>query len=47
MKKLIFLLTLLVSLNVSAKDKRPNILFVFSDDHATHAIGAYLSLIHI
>ena len=41
MKKLIFLLTLLVSLNVSAKDKRPNILFVFSDDHATHAIGAY------
>ena len=21
--------------------KRPNILFVFSDDHAPHAIGAY------
>ena len=41
MKKLIFVLTVLVSLNVSAKDKRPNILFVFSDDHATHAIGAY------
>jgi arylsulfatase A-like enzyme len=26
---------------LQAKDKRPNILFVFSDDHATHAIGAY------
>ena len=24
-----------------AKDQRPNILFVFSDDHAPHAIGAY------
>jgi arylsulfatase A-like enzyme len=24
-----------------AKDTRPNILFVFSDDHAPHAIGAY------
>ncbi|MEM0970608.1 MAG: sulfatase-like hydrolase/transferase, partial [Verrucomicrobiota bacterium] len=25
----------------SAQDSRPNILFVFSDDHAPHAIGAY------
>ena len=25
----------------SAADSRPNILFIFSDDHATHAIGAY------
>ena len=25
----------------SARDERPNILFVFSDDHAPHAIGAY------
>lgn len=24
-----------------AQDKRPNILFVFTDDHAPHAIGAY------
>ncbi|MCS1410736.1 MAG: Arylsulfatase [Verrucomicrobia subdivision 3 bacterium] len=24
-----------------AQEKRPNILFVFTDDHATHAIGAY------
>lgn len=24
-----------------AKESRPNILFVFTDDHATHAIGAY------
>jgi arylsulfatase A-like enzyme len=26
---------------VQAKSQRPNILFVFSDDHAPHAIGAY------
>ncbi len=26
---------------LTAKDQRPNILFVFSDDHAPHAIGAY------
>ncbi len=25
----------------SPDDKRPNIIFIFSDDHATHAIGAY------
>ena len=25
----------------SSAEKRPNILFVFSDDHAPHAIGAY------
>ncbi|MEK6270513.1 MAG: sulfatase [Planctomycetales bacterium] len=25
-------------------DKQPNILFIFSDDHATHAIGAYNGL---
>ena len=31
----------MLALNLAAKDKRPNILFVFSDDHATHAIGAY------
>ena len=41
MKKIFFALTLLLALNLAAKDKRPNILFVFSDDHATHAIGAY------
>lgn len=30
----------------TAADKRPNILFVFSDDHATQAIGAYGSRIN-
>jgi len=41
MKNLFIALTLLLVVSVSAKDKRPNILFIFSDDHATHAIGAY------
>jgi arylsulfatase A-like enzyme len=26
---------------IKAADDRPNIVFIFSDDHATHAIGAY------
>ncbi|MBO93283.1 MAG: sulfatase [Opitutales bacterium] len=29
------------ALVVSGEDERPNVLFVFSDDHAPHAIGAY------
>ena len=29
------------SRDVSASDKRPNILFIFSDDHAWQAISAY------
>ena len=37
---LIALIIVLVS-PAQAKDQRPNILFVFSDDHAPHAIGAY------
>ena len=43
MKKLInFLLAAFaLSTAVTAQEKRPNILFVFSDDHAPHAIGAY------
>ena len=32
---------LLASLALAKADDRPNILFVFSDDHAPHAIGAY------
>ena len=28
----------------SGVQKRPNIVFIFSDDHATHAIGAYEGL---
>ena len=27
-----------------SETKQPNILFIFSDDHATHAIGAYRGL---
>ena len=38
--RLIALVIVMVS-PVQAKDQRPNILFVFSDDHAPHAIGAY------
>jgi arylsulfatase A-like enzyme len=30
-----------LSLSASAADSRPNILFVFTDDHASHAISAY------
>jgi arylsulfatase A-like enzyme len=43
MNKLIILLlsALTFAKGVSAQEKRPNILFVFSDDHAPHAIGAY------
>lgn len=32
---------LLFSLTLSAKKKQPNIIFIMSDDHAAHAIGAY------
>ena len=41
---LAFLLTLSAAL--PAADKRPNILFIFTDDHAPHAIGAYGSKIN-
>ena len=41
MKNLFVALTVFLAVSTSANDKRPNILFVFSDDHATHAIGAY------
>lgn len=30
-----------ITSSAHAKESRPNILFVFTDDHATHAIGAY------
>ncbi len=50
MKKAIFLLAISAIIIVSCNNKKgdsgqvqkePNILFIFSDDHATHAIGAY------
>lgn len=34
-------LVLLAVTSASAQEKRPNILFIFSDDHAPHGIGAY------
>ena len=44
MRPLTTVFSLVVSIalmtNASAAD-RPNILFIFSDDHAPHAIGAY------
>ncbi len=36
-----FFSTLAIIAPLHAADKRPNILFIFSDDHAPHAIGAY------
>jgi arylsulfatase A-like enzyme len=44
-KKLFTALILLGGL-VTAADKKPNILFIFSDDHSTEAIGAYGSKIN-
>ena len=42
LKSLIFFAATLVGVTFSAAaDERPNVLFVFSDDHAPHAIGAY------
>ena len=44
MKSRIAILAFLISLTLGltrAADARPNILFVFTDDHAPHAIGAY------
>ena len=35
------LLTILILGKLAGADERPNILFIFSDDHAPHAIGAY------
>ena len=32
---------ILITGSILAADKRPNIVFIFSDDHAPHAIGAY------
>lgn len=42
MKKIsLILIGFLITSLVSAEEKRPNILFIMSDDHAAHAIGAY------
>lgn len=39
--KLFFTFGLLIAGFATADDKRPNILYIMSDDHAAHAIGAY------
>ena len=41
MKKYVSILCLIWVFFVSAQDKRPNILFIMSDDHAYQAISAY------
>ena len=41
MKKTSLIIGFLMSCLVSAEEKRPNILYIMSDDHAAHAIGAY------
>lgn len=40
------LIQAVLALSLSAADKQPNILFIFSDDHALQAIGAYGSKIN-
>lgn len=37
----LLLMILFVSLNLAAKKKQPNIIYIMTDDHAAHAIGAY------
>ena len=44
MKIISYLIICLIPLTIygeNRKENRPNILFVFSDDHAPHAIGSY------
>lgn len=41
MKPLIFLFLTLSSFSLSAEQEKPNIVFIFSDDHAYQAISAY------
>ena len=43
---LFFFLALIVSVSNAEEPKRPNILFIMSDDHAAHAISAYGSKIN-
>ncbi|MCR9202908.1 MAG: sulfatase [Planctomycetaceae bacterium] len=45
-RPLLLLLPVLLSTAVSAADKRPNILFIFTDDHAAHAMSCYGSKIN-
>lgn len=35
------IMVLMLASSLQAKNQRPNILFIFTDDHAPHAIGAY------
>ena len=40
------LASVLIASAVVAQPQRPNIIFIFTDDHASHAIGAYGSVIN-
>ncbi len=40
-KTALILIGFLMTSLVSAEEKRPNVLYIMSDDHAAHAIGAY------
>ena len=39
--KISFIISLFLSISYIYGKSRPNILFIFTDDHAPHAIGAY------
>ena len=39
--KLLYSVLMFIGFSLSAEDKRPNIMFIFTDDHAYQAIGAY------
>jgi arylsulfatase A-like enzyme len=43
---IVVLLPLALGSNAAAADQRPNILFIFTDDHASHAMSCYGSKIN-
>jgi len=44
--RMIVFAALLISTNVFGSEKRPNVIFIFTDDHASHALGCYGSKIN-
>jgi uncharacterized sulfatase len=41
MRNVLLAVALVVCLDLVAEEERPNIIFIMTDDHAAHAIGAY------
>ena len=41
MRNFLGILVCAICLNATAKENQPNIIFIMTDDHAAHAIGAY------